>query len=242
MEKLKLVWTDLIPTPTTRWALGWLGFHLAAITLVALLPPVDTLPLLRLAASALAVALAYLLARRGWEQVAAILLCVMLTFDFHLSAIANYAAGMGYDVLVIASLLVVVTAARLLGWYGIMGSAGLGLLILIIGQARFAPDQYMAAVAYLALAIAIYLFFERREQVKDRGLIHRHDERADHVAIQLDTRRNGRLLVRLAKPYFKRLGLKRGDYIIIERGENQAEDGKQFIVALSIRKVDQDND
>ncbi len=240
MEKLKLSWTD--HTPAARWALAWLTLNVVAIGVVLALQPIRVLPLLRLNASAVALALAYLLARRGSERIAAVALCTILTFDFHLSAVANYADGDRINLLIITSLIVVIMAGHLFGQRGIVATGVTGTLILLIGQAIFDPREYMATIAYPAFVAVIYLVFERRERGKDRGTIHRYLERDSHFEIQIDTS-NGRLQIRMAKIDFVQLGLKRGDHIVIERGENhQAENGKQYILALSIRKVDQKND
>lgn len=78
-----------------------------------------------------------------------------------------------------------------------------------------------------------------RLAVMDQGIIHRYIEREDYFEIQLNNHRGERLEIRVAKQYFRDLNLQRSQRIVIERGENRAENGKQYIRALSIRKVDE---
>ena len=227
-----------------RWALGWLAAHIATLALVALLAPFATLTLMLVANSAIGVVAAYLLARRGREKMAAIGLCAILSIDFHGSMLGNYVASDDrYNILIVVSLFVVAMAGHLLGKRGIIVVAGLSFLTLFVGQARYAPDQYMAAIAYGGLAIAIYLVVELRESQRAeiaRGVIIRYTEHSGYVGLHLETPR-GEVLrqrhLRVAKPYWRSLALARGDHIVIARGEVRVEGDQVYIQAFSIRKL-----
>lgn len=238
-SKITALWNA--HSPTGKWSLIWLAVHLAAIAAITLLNPGNRPALIRLTVSGLAVDLSYTLALIGRrEKIAAVGLCVIMTADFHLSVIVNYAQkDGGHNSLIIISLVVLIMAKHLLGLRGLATFTGAGILILFLGQAQYNPTQYLGVVTYPIAATGIYLLLEWRDHVqrKDRGTIHRFTERNGRVDIQLDTHRGYRLQVRISRVYWTRLGLGRGDYIVIERGENRAENGQQYIQAFSI-KVD----
>ena len=226
---------------TTRWTLIWLAIHLSTLVLM-LIAGSAAINLAQVSASAVAIALAYVLARRGRERLAAFALCLILWLDFNLSVTVNLVFDHATDELIVFSVSVVAMARYLLGrpWLPIF--AGTSALLLLVVQAIYTHGHYIATIAYLASATAVYAIFEaieRRQPEQDRGIIHRHTERPGYVEIQLDNHRGERLEVRVAKQHFRDLGLQRGNYITIERGENHAENGKQYIQALLIRKVDE---
>jgi len=68
------------------------------------------------------------------------------------------------------------------------------------------------------------------------GILGRYDRRGDYIKVRLETRRGEHLRVRVETKYFERLGLKRGDQIIIIRYETRAENGQQYIQALAVRR------
>jgi len=241
MEKLRTFWSD--HTPTGHWALGWLAAHLVIMGLVTASP----VALQRIGLSTLAVALCYALARRGHETIAAVSLCVVLSANFHLSAIANYSRGdlhLYSDNLVVFSAIVLLMAGHTLGRQMILITAAGNSLILLVSQARLGADETI--ILYLVAAAGIYYHRSQQERQtephKPQGLITRHIERGGYIAIRLETVRGEVLQVRVAKAYWATLGLNRGNRIIIDQYEIRAENGRQYIQAFvlhSIRKVDQ---
>lgn len=228
---------------TTRWILIWLVIHLVTLVLM-LIAGSATINIAQVSASAVAIALAYLLARRGREKLAAFGLCLILWLDFNLAAMVNLITGVNDDSLIIFSVSVPAMAGHLLGRYWIPAFAGASTLLFLVVQAIYTPGHYIPTVAYLASAAALYAIFEaieRRKPEQDQGIIHRYIERPSYIEIQLNTRRGDRLEIRVAKQHFRALSLQRGQRITIERGENRAdENGKQYIWAFSIHIVDRD--
>lgn len=230
---------------TTRWTLIWLIIHMVTLVLM-LIAGSAAINIAQVSASAIVIALTYLLARRGREKLAAFGLCLILWLDFNLSAVVNLATGYANDSLIIFSVSVVAMAGYLMGRRWIPIFAGASALLLLVTEHIYTPGNHIATIAYLASAAAIHAIFEaieRRKPERDQGIIHRYIERPSYIEIQLNTRRGDRLEIRVAKQHFRELGLQRGERITIERGESRAdENGKQYIWAFSIRKVDDGRD